>query len=123
MIAGHKIFRYYYVAQARDIPPDTKVYKDLPEPLSRKPLHYFTLTNKQILFKEGSHKVEKKATKMLYLFDENDYMYFIPFDEYLVVGFDTLEEMEEYLEKVKSGNICGKTERNIKKLLPWKKEP
>lgn len=96
-----KVSRYYFRAQAKDIPPETTIYKDSPDPRSRKRLIPYVLTNKITLYNNGKEEVVQYAKKMLYLIDKNEDISFIAPDIYVTVPFDSIEELQDFLLKVK----------------------
>jgi hypothetical protein len=97
-----KVSRFYLKAVARDIPPNTVIYKEPPDQRARKLTKPYTITNKITLYSDDKREISQEATKMLYLIDENGKVSFIPPEYPVSVGFDSLEELEEFLPRIKS---------------------
>lgn len=96
-----KVSKYYLKAQAKDIPAETKVMKETPDPRSRQRLLTYTLTNKISYYSDDNTEIIQYAKKMLYLIDNKGKISFIAPENYVSVGFDTLEEIKEFVSKLK----------------------
>lgn len=93
--------RFYLKAKARDIPPNTIIYKAPPDERSRKITKPYTITNKIVLYSDDKREIAQEATKMLYLIDVNGKISFIHPNSPVSVGFNSIEELEEFLPRIK----------------------
>ena|ERR1700757_1782733 len=96
-----EINKFYLKAKARDIPPNTVIYKEPPDARSRKITKPYTITNRIVLYSDDKREVVQEATKMLYLIDSNGKISFIHPDIPVSAGFNSVEELEEFIVKVK----------------------
>jgi hypothetical protein len=100
-LSDKKVNKFYFRAEAKYIPPNTVIYKDPPDQRARTRIKPYTITNKIVFYSDDKNEIAQEATKMLYLIDENDKISFVHPDYPVSVGFDSLEEIEEFITKVK----------------------
>lgn len=91
--------KLYLKILAGEVPPETMVYKESPDPRSRKRCKPYRLTNKISFYSDDKREVVQYANKMLYLIDENGKISFIAKDKYVSVQFDSREDLKKFLEK------------------------
>lgn len=92
-----KIHQFYLKMEAGKIPAGTTIYKDTPDPRSRKRLLAYTLTNKISFYSDDNREVIQYSKKMLYLIDQKSNITFIAPDKYVSIGFDTIKELQDFI--------------------------
>jgi hypothetical protein len=100
-LQAKKVNKFYFKAEAKYIPPNTVIYKDPPDQRARKLAKPYTITNKIVFYSDEKNEIAQESTKMLYLIDEKGKISFLHPDYLVSVGFDSIEEVEEFIVKVK----------------------